>query len=115
MNIFMKYFQGKWKLFGTTLENEAGITLPGSWQLPATGKINSIKNNDTNMYLAVNAVTVVEENFNANNVRQQWKRSADDGSGYFTLTNPKTGKFLTAKNWFPPQVPHFFTVEGIYM
>ena len=77
---------------GTSLSNMAGNTLPGNWQLPSPGRTGYIQNTDTgvNGYLNANSNNVahpivVEEALDVNNRGQLWKRSADDGSGYFTL------------------------------
>ena len=40
---------------------------------------------------------------------QKWVRSCDIGNSYFTLTNPISGKFLTAKD------ETSVTVEGNYL
>ena len=41
--------------------------------------------------------------------KQKWVRSCDVGNGYFTLTNPISGKLLTAKD------ETSVTVEGNYL
>ena len=89
---------------GTALSNKAGITLTGNWQIPNSGLTGNIQNTITgsNGYLSVNAntdagSTVVEEALDANDVGQQWERSVDDGSGFFTLKNPNSGLFLNMK------------------
>ena len=102
---------------GTTLANEAGVTLTGNWQLPGVGATGTIQNTATgdNGYLSVNANTaagseVVEEALDATDAGQQWERSAEDVSGYFTLKNPTSDKFLTAATTNNP--PNTFTIEG---
>jgi len=91
-------------LSGTTLTNMAGITLTGSWVVPDAGVTGTIENTDTSAYLGVQAIggvtgagsPVVEEDLDSNDLGQQWERSADDDSGYFTLKNPTSGAHLTA-------------------
>ena len=81
------------------------MTLPGIWQLPNADETGTIQNIHTgvNGYLTVNANTaagsaVVEDGLDPTDSGQQWKRSADDNSGYFTLRNSNSGKFLSL--WF---------------
>ena len=50
---------------------------------------------------------VVEEALDATDAGQKWERSADDSSGYFTLKNPNSGKFLSAAN------ADTLTIQGI--
>ena len=50
---------------------------------------------------------VVEEALDATDAGQEWERSADDSSGYFTLKNPNSGKFLSAAN------ADTLTIQGI--
>ena len=78
------------------------MTLPGNWQLPNADETGTVQNTLTgvNGYLTVNAKTaagsvVVEDGLDPTDSGQQWKRSADDSSGYFTLRNPNSGKFLS--------------------
>ena len=51
---------------------------------------------------------VEEVAFVANDDGQQWERSADDDSGYFTLKNPTSGAHLTAVT------ENQVTIEGMY-
>ena len=99
---------------GTTLSNQAGITLIGNWVLPNVSTPGTIQNSDIGDkgYLSTNGNTeagsaVEEVALVANDTRQQWERSADDDSGYFTLKNPKSGKFLTGHN-----PPNTLSIEG---
>ena len=84
------------------LQNPAGINLTGNWQLPkASSTPGTIQNKDTNMYLGVNSgnasgSAIVVEDLDEDDAGQKWERSPDDSSGYFTLRNPDSGKFLTA-------------------
>ena len=101
---------------GTTLANEAGVTLTGNWQLPGVGATGTIQNTATgdNGYLSVNANTaagseVVEEALDATDAGQQWFRSSSDLLGYFTLRNTNSGKYLNAAG------PTTLTIEGIYI
>ena len=96
----------------TELSNLAGITLTGNWELPAPGTTGTIQNTDTGMYLSVNDNTddgseVVEEALDDADVGQQWERSANDDSGFFTLKNIKSGKFLNVYN-----TTNILTIEG---
>ena len=50
---------------------------------------------------------VEEVAFVANDDGQQWERSAVDDSGYFTLMNPISGKFLAKNN-----IATHLTIEG---
>ena len=94
-----------------------GNNLAGSWELPSVGTTGTIQNTDVgnNGYLSppstngsIEAGSAVEAvAFDANDTIQQWERSADDDSGYFTLKNPKSGKFLTGHN-----PPNTLTIEG---
>ena len=88
---------------GTQLSNKAGVTLTGNWTLPTVGIPETIQNADseTHGFLSTNGnivagSEVIEEAFDpSDNAGQQWTRSVEDNSGYFTLMNPKSGKFLT--------------------
>ena len=114
--IFAFYFLGKWKLEGTILSNQAGITLNTHWKIPGTSEKGTIQNTDAGVYgyLSVNALasgsSVMEETFDASNDGQRWERSVDDELGYFTLKNLKSQKYLTANN---PQ--NTLTIEGTYI
>ena len=99
---------------GTTLSNQVGTTLTGRWVLDIVGTNGTIQNVDAgvNGYLSVNNNTasgsaVVEEALDDMDDGQKWIKSADDDSGYFTLMNPKSGKFLTAN--YPKNT---LTIEG---
>ena len=99
---------------GKTLSNKLGITLTGNWKLPMVGTTGTIQNKDTGNkgYLSTNGnieagSSVEEVEFVSNDVGQQWERSVDDNSGYFTLKNPKSGKFLNGHN-----PPNMLTIEG---
>ena len=95
---------------GTTLSNRHGITLTGTWYIPDTGETETIKNNASGKYLSTDdyndAGSEVVEVEVADDAGQQWERSANDDSGYFTLKNPKSGRFLYA------QTPDRLTIEG---
>ena len=85
------------------MSNQAGIILNGTWQLPAANSIGTIQNTDsgTSGYLSTNGNTtagssVEEVAWVADDVGQQWERSVNDDSGYFTLMNPNSGRILTA-------------------
>ena len=85
---------------GTTLSNLVGGTLNGNWQIPSIGTTGTIQNTATGLCLSANANTdtgsvVVEEALNSTDAGQQWKRSVNDGAGFFYLSNPKSGLSLT--------------------
>ena len=99
---FKLYYLGQWKLDGTALSNKAGITLTGTWILPDIGTNGPVQNTATDLYLSTNGETaagseVVEEAVDEDDDDQKWERSAEDGSGFFTLKNPNSGLFLTKK------------------
>ena len=103
---------------GTRLSNMAGNTLPGNWQLPSQGRTGYIQNTDTgvNGYLNANSNNVahpivVEEALDVNNRGQLWKRSADDGSGYFTLENDPNPYYTDHFLVFNPP-PFILKIEG---
>ena len=90
---------------------KAGDTMRGVWEVPDADTTGSVRNTETlddkgylrlskskskNMFFDnIEAGSeVVEGGFIANDDRQQWVRS-DDGDGFFTLMNSKTGLFLT--------------------
>jgi len=93
----------QWKWNGGTLENLAGIwASTANWEFPPEGSPGNIKNVDRNMVLAVenNAMVTgtkvtIEEMVN-NSAGQLWKIGDVNGSGYFNITNPASGKVLTA-------------------
>lgn len=96
-----KKYTGKWKVEGMKLSNQAGITLNGNWEIPDGGTTGTIRNKNSgdNGYLSTNdnttaGDTVIEEALDANDVGQQWKRSADDELGHFTLMNLNSEKIL---------------------
>ena len=87
---------------GTTLSNQAGITLNGIWQLPEANSIGTIQNkaSGANGYLSTNGSTlagssVEEVALDADDKGQKWERSDEDESGYFTLMNPDSEKILS--------------------
>ena len=100
------------------LSNKAGVNLTGNWVLPAVGTPGTIQNKDSeaNGYLSTNGntaagSTVVEEALDASDDGQKWIRSSVDGSGYFTLMNTNSKKYLTAS----PANNHrnTLTIEGM--
>ena len=82
---------------GTTLSNQAGITLNGIWQLPEANSIGTIQNkaSGANAYLSTNGSLVEEVALDADDKGQKWERSDEDESGYFTLMNPDSEKILS--------------------
>ena len=98
----------------TKLSNQAEIVLTGNWALPIVGTPGTIQNKDAgnNGYLSTDGSiakgsAVENTSFVANDDGQQWERSADDDSGYFTLMNPISGKFLAKNN-----IATHLTIEG---
>ena len=99
---FHQYFQGFWKLNGTTLMDKLGIWKSTfNWELPSQNSSGIIRNIDTNMVLVVindskdNQTKVVEkllEDSNANNTI--WKMGEVDNKGYFTIINLAYEKVL---------------------
>ena len=72
--------------------------MSGRWRIPDAGKTTTIQNIHTNKFLTVNSETAgsAVESMDATGVEQEWERSPTDSSGYFTLKNPYSGRFLTA-------------------
>ena len=88
--------------------------MTGNWELPTVGTPGTIQNMDSgdNGYLStkgeIEAWSRVEEvPLDANDGGQQWERSADDDSRYFTLKSHKSGKYLNGHN-----PPNTLTIEG---
>ena len=83
-----------------TLENKAGVSLGGNWTLLPNGTKYTIQNNGEKQLSVKNSYTdsgseVVMEALDNNAAGQKWEKS-NISSGYFTLKDPKSGKFLTA-------------------
>ena len=106
---------------GNTLSNKAGIILTGNWSLPTVGTRGTIQNTITgdNGYLMVlfnetinDGFAVEEGALDVNDSGQQWERSTDDDSGYFTLKNSKSGKILTEKNTNKHKKINTLLIEG---
>ena len=82
------------------LSNKAGIALTGKWKIEGRNIINAI--NTTKGFgvvddaKAARSKVSVDETLSENDDGQQWEKSAVDSSGYFTLKNPNSGKFLSA-------------------
>ena len=91
---------GKWKLNGTKLYNQRyGTQQSGNWELPAVGTPGTIQNKDNGNdgYLYIGPYNdILESKFDTNVDGELWERSADDESGYFTLTS-KSGEYLAKK------------------
>jgi len=104
----------QWKYNGGTLENLAGIwASTANWELPSEGSTGKIKNVDRNMVLGkvlveptlvlgvehnamVTGTKVIMEEMVKNSAGQLWKIGDANSSGYFNITNPSSGKVLTA-------------------
>ena len=96
---------GKWKLNGKKLYNQRyGTQQSGSWKLPPVGTLGTIQNtengDDGYLYIGPNN-DILEWRLDTNIDGQQWERSADDESGYFTLTSKSGGKYITKKAHTP--------------
>ena len=93
---------------GNLLINKAGKWRSNSgWQLPPEGSAGYIINLNTNMSLnIVNRKEIIEEYLD-NTPRQNWNIGKADREGYFTITNPASGKVLTANS------KDRLTIEGI--
>ena len=102
---------------GNTLSNQAGFTLDGNWKLPEANEVGTIENADDttkgfgveNDGMDAGTKVDVDENLNDNDIGQQWERSVNDNSGYFTLRSPHSGYLFTA---FTPKK---LTIEGIFL
>ena len=77
----------------------AGVKLEGKWELPSEGSTGNVKHADDNSIgLSVSGTEVSLETLVQNDVGQQWEIGVDEGSGYFTIMNPASGKFFAATN-----------------
>ena len=89
--------------------------MTGNWSLPNVGTQGTIQNTVTgdNGYLMIqgDGFAVEEGALDVNNSGQQWERSTGDDSGYFTLKNPKSGKFLSGHKPLNNQA-NILTIEG---
>ena len=94
------FFQVKWKLVNKTLSNQAGVNLIGKWKIE-DGKIINADNSAKGFGIlddgkATGTKVTVDETLANDDPGQQWKKSSLDDSGYFTLMNINSGKFLSA-------------------
>ena len=94
------FFQVKWKLVNKTLSNQAGVNLIGKWKIE-DGKIINADNSAKGFGVlddgkATGTKVTVDETLANDDPGQQWKKSSLDDSGYFTLMNINSGKFLSA-------------------
>ena len=102
---------------GTKLSNLAGWQLKGNWALPSFGTPGTIQNTNKGEkgYLSTRGKTYAGAEVKEvklikhDNAGRQWERSADDAKGYFTLTNPNSGKILAA---IDPLSKDTLTIEG---
>ena len=106
---------------GNKLINKVGFTLHDNWKIPTVDTPGTIQNIDSgdNGYLStkgeIEAWSRGEEGaLDANDGGQQWERSADDDSGYFTLRNTMSGKFLHGMKMNNELVKvYLLAIEGI--
>ena len=97
---------------GARIQNLNGVILPGEWTIPDIGYIEKSDESVDNKvnYLSLNKHgSVCEDSSDNKTQRQQWEKSVVD-TGYFTLKNLMSRKFLTATNTSTGTVT--FTTEG---
>ena len=104
-------------MVNSTLSNFAGVTLDAKVELPPQGTIGNIRNivgKDNNlpigygvkdgnfeipgkdaMFAAGTEVGTLQPLIEGD-LRTQWEIGMTDSSGYFTIKNPHSGRFLTA-------------------
>ena len=89
---------------GEKLFNKAGVILKSalSYKIPSAGETGTIQATSSwgEQFLTVlnttSGYTDFEDVLDDTDNRQQWKRSANDDEGFFTLTSSISGKLLTA-------------------
>ena len=96
-----------------TLSNQAGVNLIGKWKIE-DGKIINADNSAKGFGVlddgkATGTKVTVDETLTNDDPGQQWKKSSLDDSGYFTLMNINSGKFLSAVS------TNNITIQGMYV
>ena len=103
-------------LNGTRLSNRAGEILDGNYEIPHQGKMGliirtDITHNSETMVLGIKddnnaaGTEVILEKVALNDYGQQWEIGWEEDTGYFTIRNPESEKFLTL-------VDKKLTIEG---
>ena len=106
-------------LNGTRLSNRAGEILGGNYEIPLQGKMGlimstDITHNNETMVLGIKndnnaaGTEVILEKVALNDYGQQWEIGWEEDTGYFTIRNPESEKFLTL-------VDKKLTIEGKYL
>ena len=104
------------------LSNEAGFVLDGYWELPDQNTTGVITNVDNFTFVlgvenddSASGTLVITEPLVMNDTGQQWEIGVDNtenGTGYFTIKNPYSEKFLTAIT--AENGIMILTIEGIF-
>ena len=108
---------------GTILSNEAGFVLDGNWELPDQNTTGMITNVDNFTFVLgienddiASGTLVLTEPLVMNDTGQQWEIGLDNtenGTGYFTIKNPISEKFLTAIT--AENGIMMLTIEGMFL
>ena len=98
MLCFIFFFSGQlWRLNGTQLTNKANFwKSDDKWVFKTQGSLIYVENTSKNKVLSISDNGVTEMPFVQNDDRQMWKIGEPNREGYFTITNPRTSKSLTA-------------------
>ena len=82
----------------TTLKNKANIWQSNDdWKLETINQSIYIENMSNHTVLGIEKTdTVIAENFNRHKFGEAWIKGEPDNEGFFTLTNMKSRKLLTA-------------------
>ena len=102
-------------MVNSTLTNFAGFNLAGEVRLPSQGSIGTIWRNDKsgpygyvikhgiwpgipgkNANFSAGTEVGTEQPIVQGDIGSQWEIGMNDSSGYFTIKNPHSGRFLTA-------------------
>ena len=91
--------------------NLTGITLPDIYIIPNQGKVGMIENAVNSSILNNKKLTWESPELDTPELiyERLWEIGLDDGSGYFSIQNPMSGKFLIADNTGTA------TLRGIYI
>ena len=97
----LKFSDQLWRYANKSLQNKAGnwkyedIT----WLLPSEGQEGAIEDSNSGKVLGFKKKNVKLEKWNSSqNKKQRWLIGSKDKYDYFTITNPETGRILSAKN-----------------